>query len=133
MDKVHGLPLGENCVTSSPVVVLCGVGAALVPIIGTIPGGVRKVKSVNSLVEALGLSAQHHIIAAACSRRGCGRPTKGTCLVEAGGDVVNASLTDSDIQTIKISETTLILSSSISPEIANELPRAIMLATVHRK
>ncbi|KAK8600242.1 hypothetical protein V6N12_050098 [Hibiscus sabdariffa] len=65
---------------------------------GLMLGSVRKVKSVNLLVEALGSLAQWCVVAAARSRTGRGRPTKGISLVEAGGDVVNASLTDSDIQ-----------------------------------
>ncbi|KAK8509009.1 hypothetical protein V6N12_016853 [Hibiscus sabdariffa] len=91
------MSLGDNCVTSPPAVVLGDAEATLAPIIGSVPASVRKIKSVNSLVEALGSSAQWCVVHAARSRRGHGRPRKGICLVEAGGDVVNASLTDSDI------------------------------------
>ncbi|KAK8556504.1 hypothetical protein V6N12_002903 [Hibiscus sabdariffa] len=49
-----GLLVSDACALSSLVVVLGDVGAALVPVLGSIPGGVWKVKSVNCLVEALG-------------------------------------------------------------------------------
>ncbi|KAK8986178.1 hypothetical protein V6N11_082453 [Hibiscus sabdariffa] len=54
----------------SPVAVVGVVGAALVPVLGSVPDGLRK---------------------------GRGHPVKNQVLIEAGSDVVNASLTDSDI------------------------------------
>ncbi|KAK8510041.1 hypothetical protein V6N12_035364 [Hibiscus sabdariffa] len=59
-----------------------------------------KVKSVNSLVKALGSSVQQGAIASARLKRGCGRPAKSRGVVDRaveGGAVANASLTDSDI------------------------------------
>ncbi|KAK8979250.1 hypothetical protein V6N11_000402 [Hibiscus sabdariffa] len=47
-------------------------GAATAPVIGSAHRGARTVKSVNTLVEALGSPAQKRVIAAARSRRGRG-------------------------------------------------------------
>ncbi|KAK8985007.1 hypothetical protein V6N11_082627 [Hibiscus sabdariffa] len=49
-----GLLVGDTCALSSPVAVLGDDRAALASVLGSIPGGVRKIKSVNCLVEALG-------------------------------------------------------------------------------
>ncbi|KAK9004446.1 hypothetical protein V6N11_002246 [Hibiscus sabdariffa] len=57
-------------------------GAALAPILGSVPGGVCKVKSVNRLVEALASPEQRRSIAAARARRRRGRPGK-TCVFAA--------------------------------------------------
>ncbi|KAK9044590.1 hypothetical protein V6N11_058488 [Hibiscus sabdariffa] len=62
-------------------VVVGAAGAMLIPTIGTIPGGVRKVKSVTSLVEALSSSAQQRVIAVARSKRGRSQPARNHGLV----------------------------------------------------
>ncbi|KAK8496710.1 hypothetical protein V6N11_029317 [Hibiscus sabdariffa] len=73
-------------------------GAALAPVLGSVPDGVRKVKSVNRLVDVLASPEQRRSIAAARARRGRGRPAKTCVLLEADSDLANESLTDSDIQ-----------------------------------
>ncbi|KAK8972988.1 hypothetical protein V6N11_028577 [Hibiscus sabdariffa] len=84
---------------SSPPSAVVGVAkAALAPVLGVVSGGIRKVKSVNCLVEALTSPEQRQVVAAACSRKGRGRLVKNRVLIEFGSDIVNASLTDSDIQ-----------------------------------
>ncbi|KAK9042333.1 hypothetical protein V6N11_017410 [Hibiscus sabdariffa] len=90
--------LGNYGVASPKLAIEECVGVAVAPVIGVAQGGVRKVNSVNSLVEALGSPAHQCTIIVARSRRGRGRPTKGGGVVESGGEVVNDSLTDSDIQ-----------------------------------
>ncbi|KAK8694480.1 hypothetical protein V6N13_072031 [Hibiscus sabdariffa] len=93
----YGRVVGVNG-ESTPLMVVLGLdGAAASPVIGSAHGGARKVKSVNTLVEALGSLAQKHVITAARSRRGRGRPAKVSRVEEAGGVVVNESLTNSDI------------------------------------
>ncbi|KAK8561059.1 hypothetical protein V6N12_048135 [Hibiscus sabdariffa] len=89
---------GDNCASSSLVAVIGNTGAALASVLGSVLGGVRKVKFVNCLVKTLGSPEQRRVVAIARSRKGCGRPAKACGLVEAGDDVVNPSLTDSDIQ-----------------------------------
>ncbi|KAK8507687.1 hypothetical protein V6N12_067020 [Hibiscus sabdariffa] len=74
------------------------VGAAVAPVIGVAQGGARKVKFVNSLVEALGSPVQQRVIVATHCKRDRGRPAKGGGVVDVGMEVVNESLTDSDIQ-----------------------------------
>ncbi|KAK8583508.1 hypothetical protein V6N12_067778 [Hibiscus sabdariffa] len=95
---VAGLLVSNACALSSSSAVLGDAGAALAPVLGFVSGGVHKVKSVNCLVEALASPKQRQIVVAACSRKGRGRPAKFRALVDAGSDIVNASLTDSDIQ-----------------------------------
>ncbi|KAK9027270.1 hypothetical protein V6N11_067108 [Hibiscus sabdariffa] len=46
-----GLLVSNACALSSPVAVLGDAEAALAPVLGSVPGGVRKVKSVNYLVR----------------------------------------------------------------------------------
>ncbi|KAL4303994.1 hypothetical protein GQ457_10G007720 [Hibiscus cannabinus] len=83
----------------APLTVVLGLaGAAATPVIGSAHGGARKVKSVNTLVEALGSPAQKRVITAGTSRRGRGQPAKVSRVEEAGGVVANELLTDSDIQ-----------------------------------
>ncbi|KAK8495383.1 hypothetical protein V6N12_057210 [Hibiscus sabdariffa] len=67
---------GENGESPTAVVVLGTDGATVAPVIGSVQAGVRKVKSVNTLVEALGSPAQKRVIVAAKSRQGRGRPVK---------------------------------------------------------
>ncbi|KAK8495049.1 hypothetical protein V6N12_033920 [Hibiscus sabdariffa] len=90
------------CALSSPPAILGDVGDALVSVLGSVPGGIRKVKSMNCLVEALASPEQRRTVVVARARRGRGRPAKTRVLIEAGSDVVNASLTDSDIQECKL-------------------------------
>ncbi|KAK8985098.1 hypothetical protein V6N11_076789 [Hibiscus sabdariffa] len=97
IEKPEGI-VREHGVVSPAVVTLGCAGATVAPVIGSAQGGVRTVKSVNSLVEALGSSAQQHVIATTRSRRGRGQPEKGNYPVEAGGEMVNDYLTNSDIQ-----------------------------------
>ncbi|KAK8491834.1 hypothetical protein V6N12_041500 [Hibiscus sabdariffa] len=97
-DEALVLNFGENRVNSPSAAILGTTGASLAPIIGIAQGGARKVKSMKALVEALGSPAQHRFIVVAYNQRGHGRPLKVNYLVEASGDVVNASLTDSNIQ-----------------------------------
>ncbi|KAK9010491.1 hypothetical protein V6N11_036998 [Hibiscus sabdariffa] len=104
--KTTVVVIANNDLSSSPVV-LGVTGAALAPVLGSIPGGVRKVKSVNYLVEALALPEQRRSIAVARARRGCGRPAKTCVLIKVDIDVANASLTDSDIQESKLETVTL--------------------------
>ncbi|KAK8490911.1 hypothetical protein V6N11_073345 [Hibiscus sabdariffa] len=73
-------------------------GAALAPVLGAISGGICKVKSVNCLVEALASPEQRQVVAVARSRKGRGSPAKSQGLIKVGSDIMNASLTDSDIQ-----------------------------------
>ncbi|KAK8474784.1 hypothetical protein V6N11_021672 [Hibiscus sabdariffa] len=80
--ELPGLNFGENRVASPSTAILGAVRAALAPIIGTTLGGSRKVKSVNSLVEALGSRAQQRVIAVTRTQRGRGRMTKVNFLVE---------------------------------------------------
>ncbi|KAK8510411.1 hypothetical protein V6N12_011776 [Hibiscus sabdariffa] len=47
------LLVSNGCALSSPSAVVGVVGAALVPVLGSVPDGLRKVKSVKFLVEAL--------------------------------------------------------------------------------
>ncbi|KAK8490909.1 hypothetical protein V6N11_073343 [Hibiscus sabdariffa] len=89
--------VANNDLLSSPAA-LGVTGASLAPVLGSVLGGVRKVKSVNRLVEALASPEQRRSIAIARARRGCGRPVKTCVLLEADSDVANASLKDSDIQ-----------------------------------
>ncbi|KAK8494395.1 hypothetical protein V6N11_021645 [Hibiscus sabdariffa] len=91
LDSVDSEAQGSSCVrvveldnsvanTSAmfPLLVLVGYAeAAVVPVVGTAKGGDRKVKSVNSLVEALGSPAQQRVITATSSKRGRGRSAKG--------------------------------------------------------
>ncbi|KAK8499745.1 hypothetical protein V6N12_073010 [Hibiscus sabdariffa] len=72
----YGRVVGENSEGAPSTAFLGLVGAAAAPIIGSAHGGARKVKSGNTLVEALGSPAQKHVITAARSGRGRGRPTK---------------------------------------------------------
>ncbi|KAK8562328.1 hypothetical protein V6N12_010412 [Hibiscus sabdariffa] len=67
-----GVVVGEYRVVSHAVTILGSVGAVVVLVIGPVHGGSRKVKSVNSLVEALGSPAQQDVIVVARSIRGCG-------------------------------------------------------------
>ncbi|KAK8557910.1 hypothetical protein V6N12_010133 [Hibiscus sabdariffa] len=83
------------CALSSPPAVLGDVGAALAPVLGSVPGGIHKVKSVNCLVEALASPEQRRTVVAAHASRGRGRPTKTHVLIDAASEVVNASLTNS--------------------------------------
>ncbi|KAK8501490.1 hypothetical protein V6N12_010238 [Hibiscus sabdariffa] len=85
------------CALSSPSVILGDAGTALASILGSVLGGIRKVKSVNCLVEALASPEQRRTVFAAHAHRGHGRSAKTRVLIDAGSDVVNASLTDSDI------------------------------------
>ncbi|KAK8986861.1 hypothetical protein V6N11_055182, partial [Hibiscus sabdariffa] len=85
------------CALSSPSVILGDAGTALASILGSVLGGIRKVKSVNCLVEALASPEQRRTVFAAHAHRGRGRSAKTRVLIDAGSDVVNASLTDSDI------------------------------------
>ncbi|KAL4351562.1 hypothetical protein GQ457_06G013110 [Hibiscus cannabinus] len=94
----YGHVVGVNSEDAPSMATLGLVGAAAAPVIGSAHGGARKVKSVNTLVEALGSPAQKRVIAAARSRRGRGWPAKVSRVEEAGGVVANESLTDSDIQ-----------------------------------
>ncbi|KAK8583509.1 hypothetical protein V6N12_067779 [Hibiscus sabdariffa] len=93
-----GLLVSNACALSSSSAVLGDAGAALALVLGSVPGGVRKVKSMNCLVEVLASPKQRHTVVAARSRKGRGRPTKFCALVDVGSDIVNASLTDFDIQ-----------------------------------
>ncbi|KAK8528227.1 hypothetical protein V6N12_074762 [Hibiscus sabdariffa] len=90
--------VGDRTKVSMDVAVVGVVGAALAPILGAVSGGICKVKSVNCLVEALASPEQRQVVAAARSRKGGGRPMKSRGLIEVGSDIVNASLTYSDIQ-----------------------------------
>ncbi|KAK9030745.1 hypothetical protein V6N11_032158 [Hibiscus sabdariffa] len=92
-----GRVVGVNGKGTHSTVVLGLVGAAAASVIGSAHGGARKVKSVNTLVEALGSPSQKREIAAARSRRRCGRPSKVSRVEEAGGVVANESLTDSGV------------------------------------
>ncbi|KAL4387071.1 hypothetical protein GQ457_09G013140 [Hibiscus cannabinus] len=94
----YGHVVGENCEGAPSTMILGLAGAAAAPVIGFAHGGARKVMSVNTLVSALGSSAQKRVIAAARSRRGRGRPTKVSRVEEAGGVMANDLLTNSDIQ-----------------------------------
>ncbi|KAK9044701.1 hypothetical protein V6N11_058595 [Hibiscus sabdariffa] len=80
----HGVVIGEHRVASPAITILGPTGAAMAPIIGSAQGGARKVKSVNSLVEALGSPAQQRVITAARSIQGRRRLTKGNYMVDAG-------------------------------------------------
>ncbi|KAK9025145.1 hypothetical protein V6N11_065042 [Hibiscus sabdariffa] len=74
----------------SPARVVGATGAAFVPIVGVVPGVARKVKSVNSLVEALSSPEQQCVIAPTRTKRGRGRPAKDhglADLTEEGGAV----------------------------------------------
>ncbi|KAL4280692.1 hypothetical protein GQ457_03G015910 [Hibiscus cannabinus] len=93
----YGRVVGMNGEGAHSTVILGLVGAVAAPIIGSAHGGVRNVKSVNTLVEALGSPAQKRVITVARSRRGCGRPAKVSRVEEAGRVVAKESLTDSDI------------------------------------
>ncbi|KAK8486573.1 hypothetical protein V6N12_001428 [Hibiscus sabdariffa] len=84
--------------SSSPLAVVGVAGATLAPVLGAVSGGLRKVKSMNCLVEALASPEQSQVVAAARSHKGLGRPAKNRDLIEVGSDIVNASLIDSDIQ-----------------------------------
>ncbi|KAK8997089.1 hypothetical protein V6N11_020578 [Hibiscus sabdariffa] len=72
----YGRVVGVNgeCAPSTTILGLAGAAAA--PVIGSTHGGARKVKSVNTLVEALESPAQKRVIAADRSRRGRGRLAK---------------------------------------------------------
>ncbi|KAK9011648.1 hypothetical protein V6N11_044494 [Hibiscus sabdariffa] len=94
----YGRVVGVNGEGAPSTAVLGLAGAAAPPIIGSTHGGARKVKSVNTLVEALGSPAQKRVIAAARSRRGRDRPAKVSKVEEASRVVANELLTDSDIQ-----------------------------------
>ncbi|KAK9045676.1 hypothetical protein V6N11_051585 [Hibiscus sabdariffa] len=94
----YGRVVGVNGEGAPSTTILGLVGAAAAPVIGSAHGGARKVKSVNTLVEALGSPAQKRVIAAARSRRGRRRPAKVSRVEEAGGVMENESLTGSDIQ-----------------------------------
>ncbi|KAK8538848.1 hypothetical protein V6N12_034555 [Hibiscus sabdariffa] len=72
----YGRVVGVNDEGAPSAAVLGLVGAAATPIIGSAHGGAGKVKSVNTLVEALGSPAQKRVIVVARSRRGCRRPAK---------------------------------------------------------
>ncbi|KAK8528283.1 hypothetical protein V6N12_074814 [Hibiscus sabdariffa] len=72
----YGRVVGVNGEGAPLTTVLGHAGAATAPVIGSSHGGARKVKSVNTLVEALGSPAQKRVIATARSRRGHGRPAK---------------------------------------------------------
>ncbi|KAK8498946.1 hypothetical protein V6N12_046887 [Hibiscus sabdariffa] len=88
----------RECHFISAVTILGSNGAAVAPVLGSTQGGPRKVKLVNYLVEALGSPTEQCATNAARTRRGRGCPTKVRCPVDASGDVVNVSLTDSYIQ-----------------------------------
>ncbi|KAL4383709.1 hypothetical protein GQ457_15G014990 [Hibiscus cannabinus] len=94
----YGRVIGVNSEGAPSTTVLGLAGAAAAPVMGSAHGGARKVKSVNTLVEALGSPAQKRVIAAARSRRGRERPAKVSRVEEAGGVVANESLSNSDIQ-----------------------------------
>ncbi|KAK9043361.1 hypothetical protein V6N11_071706 [Hibiscus sabdariffa] len=94
----YGRVVGVNGEGTPSTVVLGLVGAVAAPVIRSAHEGARKVKSINTLVEALGSLAQKCVIAAARSRRGRGRPANVSRVEEASGVVANESLTDSDIQ-----------------------------------
>ncbi|KAK8516320.1 hypothetical protein V6N12_068928 [Hibiscus sabdariffa] len=68
---------GEHGVVFPAGAILGSVGAAVALVIGSVKDSARKVKSVNSLVEALGSPAQQRVLVAARSMRGRDRPTKG--------------------------------------------------------
>ncbi|KAK8538938.1 hypothetical protein V6N12_034642 [Hibiscus sabdariffa] len=85
--KHYGRVVGMNGKSSPSTMVLGLVGAIVAPVIGSTHGGARKVKSDNTLVEALGSSAQKRVIATARSRRGREQPTKVSRVEEAGGVV----------------------------------------------
>ncbi|KAK8998879.1 hypothetical protein V6N11_070060 [Hibiscus sabdariffa] len=72
----YGHVVGVNSEDAPSMAVLGLVGAVTAPVIGSAHRGARKVKSVNTLVEALGSPAQKRVIAAARSRRGRRRPAK---------------------------------------------------------
>ncbi|KAK8513966.1 hypothetical protein V6N11_021565 [Hibiscus sabdariffa] len=72
----YGRVVGVNGEGAPSTMVSGLVGAAAAPVIVSAHGGARKVKSVNTLVEALGSPAQKHVIVAARSRRGRGRSAK---------------------------------------------------------
>ncbi|KAK9046483.1 hypothetical protein V6N11_052370 [Hibiscus sabdariffa] len=61
----YGRVVGVNGEGAPSTEVLGLVRAAAAPIIGSVHGGARKVKSVNTLVEALGSPAEKRVIAAA--------------------------------------------------------------------
>ncbi|KAK8497932.1 hypothetical protein V6N11_076751 [Hibiscus sabdariffa] len=83
----RGSTIGENGGDSPAGAILGSVGAFVASVIRFVEGSARKVKLVNSLVEALGSSAQQRVIATARSRRGRSRPAKGNYPVEACGEV----------------------------------------------
>ncbi|KAK9033432.1 hypothetical protein V6N11_018465 [Hibiscus sabdariffa] len=64
----YGRVVGVNGEGAPSTAVLGLVGAAVTPVIGSAHGGARKVKSVNTLVEALGSPAQKRVIDAARTR-----------------------------------------------------------------
>ncbi|KAK8990828.1 hypothetical protein V6N11_028788 [Hibiscus sabdariffa] len=72
----YGRVVGMNGEGAPSTAVLGLVRATAAPVIGSAHRGARKVKSVNTLVEALGLPTQKRVTAATRSRRGRGRPTK---------------------------------------------------------
>ncbi|KAK9037669.1 hypothetical protein V6N11_022571 [Hibiscus sabdariffa] len=72
----YGCLVGVNSEGAHSTVILGLAGAAVAPVIGSAHGGTRKVKSVNTLVEALGSPVQKRVIDAARSRRGRGQPAK---------------------------------------------------------
>ncbi|KAK8597023.1 hypothetical protein V6N12_065500 [Hibiscus sabdariffa] len=90
--------IGVNGESSLSTAVLGLAGAVVAPVIGSAHGGARKVKSGNTLVEALGSLAQKRVITATRSRRGRRGSTKVSGVEKAGVVVGNESLTDSDIQ-----------------------------------
>ncbi|KAK9025890.1 hypothetical protein V6N11_038744 [Hibiscus sabdariffa] len=80
----YGRVVGMNGEGAPSTVILGLVGATVAPVTRSAHGDARKVKSVNTLVEALGSPAQKRVIAAARSTRGRGRPAKVSRVVEAG-------------------------------------------------
>ncbi|KAK8992037.1 hypothetical protein V6N11_044929 [Hibiscus sabdariffa] len=81
----YGRIVGVNGEGATSTGVLGLAGAAAAPVTRSAHGGARKVKSVNTLVEALGSPTQKRVIAAARSRRGHGRPAKISRVEEASG------------------------------------------------
>ncbi|KAK8986186.1 hypothetical protein V6N11_082461 [Hibiscus sabdariffa] len=81
------LLVSNTCALSSPSAVVGVAGATLASVLGSVFDGLRMVKSV---------------VADARSRTGRGRLVKNQVLIEAGSDIVNASLIDSDIQESKL-------------------------------
>ncbi|KAK8519578.1 hypothetical protein V6N13_133471 [Hibiscus sabdariffa] len=53
---------GGLCSTIPSPMVIGGAGAALVAVVGAVSGGIRKVKSINSLLEALGSTEQRRVM-----------------------------------------------------------------------